>query len=103
SVDRADRTKMSISTPALAEGKYTVKWHTVTEDDNGIEDGTLAFTVAGATTQTTGGTSEQSSSGTSDSLPQAGVGQNSVLLSVLALCAVALAAMGMAIRRRATR
>ena len=45
-VDKADRTKMTITTPALDIGKYTVKWHTVTEDDNGIVDGTFGFTVA---------------------------------------------------------
>src|SRR5438309_9474935 len=32
-VDRADRKVMIITTPALTEGKYTIKWHAVTEDD----------------------------------------------------------------------
>src|SRR5438105_4560704 len=43
-VDKADRTKMTITPPALDAGTYTVKWHTVTEDDNGIVDGTFGFT-----------------------------------------------------------
>lgn len=33
----------------LAAGKYTVQWTTITPDDNGIERGTFAFTVAAAT------------------------------------------------------
>lgn len=49
-VSRAERTKMTIKTPALAEGSYVVKWQTVTEDDNGISNGTFAFTVSGCTT-----------------------------------------------------
>jgi methionine-rich copper-binding protein CopC/predicted SnoaL-like aldol condensation-catalyzing enzyme len=48
SIDRADRTKMTI-TPAspLNAGSYIVRWHAVTEDDNGITDGNLNFTVTG--------------------------------------------------------
>src|SRR5512133_1615079 len=45
-VDRADRTVMNITTPALTEGKYTIKWAAVTEDDNGHTNGEIAFTVA---------------------------------------------------------
>ncbi len=33
----------------LAAGTYTVQWTTITPDDNGIERGTFAFTVAAAT------------------------------------------------------
>src|SRR4051794_35608474 len=33
-VDRADRTKMAVSTPALDAGQYQVRWQAVTEDDN---------------------------------------------------------------------
>jgi methionine-rich copper-binding protein CopC len=99
-VDRSDRTKMTISTPALAEGKYTVKWHTVTEDDNGIADGTFSFTVAASSGT---GATTQSSSGTSESLPEAGAGQSATVMVLLALGALALAATGVSIRRRATR
>ncbi|HET6261231.1 MAG TPA: copper resistance CopC family protein, partial [Chloroflexia bacterium] len=44
-VDRANRNTMVITTPALADGKYTVTWRAVTEDDNGITHGTFSFTV----------------------------------------------------------
>lgn len=46
-VDRANRKKMTIKmdTP-LAAGSYIIRWHTVTEDDNGISDGNINFTVA---------------------------------------------------------
>jgi methionine-rich copper-binding protein CopC len=44
-VDRAERTKMAITTPALDVGQYQVKWQAVTEDDNGHTNGTINFTV----------------------------------------------------------
>ncbi|MEO5950939.1 MAG: copper resistance protein CopC, partial [Chloroflexia bacterium] len=48
SIDRANRKKMTIKMASpLKSGTYVIKWHTVTEDDNGIADGTLNFTVAG--------------------------------------------------------
>jgi methionine-rich copper-binding protein CopC len=49
-VARAERTKMTVKTPALTEGSYTVKWRAVTEEDNGITNGTLAFTVSSCVT-----------------------------------------------------
>ncbi len=51
-IDRANRKKMTTTmiTP-LAAGAYIVKWHTVTEDDNGITDGNINFTVSGGTSQ----------------------------------------------------
>ena len=56
-VDLNDRTKMTIDLkPNLPAGVYTVKFHTLTEDDNGMVDGTTTFTVqaAAAGTSTTG-------------------------------------------------
>ena len=48
-VDRADRTKMTVAfASGLPAGSYSVKWHAVTQDDNGITDGTINFTVAAA-------------------------------------------------------
>jgi plastocyanin/methionine-rich copper-binding protein CopC len=46
-VNRADRTKLTVTSPPLTAGQYQVKWKAVTEDDNGITNGTLNFTVAG--------------------------------------------------------
>ena len=100
-VDKADRTKLTITTPALGEGKYTVKWHSVTEDDNGIVDGTFAFTVAaGGGTATNGA---PTNSGTQQALPATGSGQGGILMSALALCALGLAAFGLNLRRRSAR
>jgi len=43
-------TRMTIAgLPELAPGAYEVRWTTVTADDNGVERGTFAFTVAAAT------------------------------------------------------
>jgi hypothetical protein len=42
-------TRMAITgLPALAPGRYEVRWTTVTADDNGVERGTFTFTVAEA-------------------------------------------------------
>src|SRR5687768_713835 len=45
-VDRANRKRMTISVAALSEGAYTIKWRAVTEDDNGITNGDIKFTVS---------------------------------------------------------
>src|SRR3954447_15096668 len=84
-VDRANRTVETITTPALAAGKYTVKWHAVTEDDNGITDGSYSFTVVAegtpaTTDQTTTTTTTTQSPST---LPNGGSGQDGALLAAL--------------------
>jgi methionine-rich copper-binding protein CopC len=45
-VNADDATKMTADLPALPDGVYTVRWTTVTPDDNGVERGTFNFTVA---------------------------------------------------------
>lgn len=46
----ADRKTLvvSLDTSMVKDGVYTVKWHTVTPDDNGVTDGTFQFTVGNA-------------------------------------------------------
>ena len=44
-VNADDQTRMTAELPALPDGLYTVRWTTVTPDDNGIERGTFTFTV----------------------------------------------------------
>lgn len=44
-VDATDMTKMTAQLPALPDGTYTVRWTTVTADDNGVERGTYTFNV----------------------------------------------------------
>ncbi len=39
---------VSLDAAATPNGLYTVKWHTVTPDDNGISDGSWQFVVGGA-------------------------------------------------------
>lgn len=41
----ADSKSMTAQLPALPDGAYTVRWTTVTPDDNGIERGTYIFNV----------------------------------------------------------
>jgi methionine-rich copper-binding protein CopC len=62
-VDLNERTKMTIALkPNLPNGTYTVKFHTLTEDDNAVVDGTTTFTVqAAASATTTTGTAAVSS------------------------------------------
>jgi LPXTG-motif cell wall-anchored protein len=44
-VNADDQTKMTAQLPTLADGVYTVRWTTVTPDDNGVERGTFTFNV----------------------------------------------------------
>lgn len=108
-VDRANRKLMTIQTPALTPGKYTVKWHAVTEDDNGISDGTISFTVseaASATPGTTGSTSGSPSKttpsgvGNPTSLPATGSTDTASLPLLLGLAALVALAGGVLLRRR---
>lgn len=70
-VDLNQRTKMTIDLkPSLPNGAYTVKWNSLTEDDNGMADGTFTFTVqaaaigTGTTTTGTPPTSGSAAAGT---------------------------------------
>lgn len=51
-VDPTDATNktMKVQLAALSPGRYTVRWTTVTSDDNGVERGTFSFTVAASLT-----------------------------------------------------
>lgn len=99
-VDRAERTKMAVTSPALADGKYTVNWAAVTEDDNGHSNGSFSFTVGNSSTGSTssGGTSTPSSGG-GNTLPVTGTTSDG--WGALAVALIALVA-GVAMRRRAT-
>jgi LPXTG-motif cell wall-anchored protein len=44
-VDADDTTTMTAELPTLPDGVYTVRWTTVTPDDNGVERGTFTFNV----------------------------------------------------------
>src|SRR5439155_5680979 len=106
SVDRADRTKMTITTPSLADGQYTVKWAAVTEDDNGHTNGDITFTVSQSatsgpsTTGNAGGTNTNTSSG-NQAMPPTGSGDALPLTAIIAGAALALSILGVALRRRA--
>lgn len=50
-VNSDNHTKMTAQLPALPGGTYTVRWTTVTPDDNGVERGTFTFSV-GSTVST---------------------------------------------------
>ena len=59
---------MTVTTPPLTAGAYTVRWTAVTEDDNGTTNGTFSFTVAAA--GSTSGSTTSGGSGTN--LPATG-------------------------------
>ena len=95
-VDRANRTHMTVTTPPLTAGAYTVRWTAVTEDDNGTTNGTFNFTVAAA--GSTSGSTTSGGSGTN--LPATGAGQIDLVLSLVGGIALALLALGFAARYR---
>ncbi len=98
-VDRANRNTMVITTPALADGKYTVTWRAVTEDDNGITNGTFSFTVGSGAAMSGGTTGGATNAGDGSSLPATGSGDATLLtLLGLLLAAVLLTAGNMARR-----
>lgn len=96
-VDRANRNTMTITTPALADGKYTVTWRAVTEDDNGITNGTFSFTVGSGGTMAGGATS----TGGGASLPSAGSGDGVLLAVAELLLAALLLGAGILVKRSA--
>jgi methionine-rich copper-binding protein CopC len=50
-VNRANRKQLIIQMAApIGGGKYTIRWHAVTEEDNGITNGTINFTVSDCVT-----------------------------------------------------
>ena len=54
-VDLNARTNITIALkPNLPNGIYTVQWNTLTEEDNGMANGTFIFTVQAAATATSG-------------------------------------------------
>jgi len=104
-VDLNVRTNVSANLPpGLGDGVYSVKWHTLTEDDNGQVDGTFSFTVAGGQTasgptSSTGTQQEVTASGSS--LPTTGA--PSALPWTLALLGACLLLCGGLVVRRASR
>ena len=101
-VDVNNRTNVSAALPAgLGNGTYVVKWHTVTEDDNGLADGTFSFTVSGgASTGSTGGTTAGNSG---DALPTTGQGDAFLLWLAVVAVALTLLCTGLAMRILARR
>jgi methionine-rich copper-binding protein CopC len=102
SVDRANRALMTISTPPLSGGEYTVRWTAVTEDDNATANGSFSFTVAGgAAAPATDPATDPATSGPSGAaLPASGEGNTGVVLTMLAGIALALLGFGFGVLRR---
>jgi methionine-rich copper-binding protein CopC len=102
-VDVNKRTNVSAALPAgLGNGIYVVKWHTVTEDDNGLADGTFSFTVSGSASSS-GSTSGGTTGGSGDALPTTGQGDVPLLPLAALLAAFTLLCSGVAVRVRARR
>lgn len=73
---------------ALAAGTYSVRWTTITPDDNGIERGTFTFTVASATAAPNAAATAAASPGTAGGSASGGVGDVAIPLAVLAVLLV---------------
>ncbi|HUS14824.1 MAG TPA: copper resistance CopC family protein [Chloroflexia bacterium] len=68
-VARADRRSMSVGVASALPGVYTVHWHAVADEDNGITEGSITYTVvadvsAEATPSAAGGAAGAFTSGT---------------------------------------
>src|SRR5919202_6438188 len=61
---------VSLDTSAIKNGIYTVKWHTVTPDDNGVTDGSFQF-IVGSAAVTPGPTTQIVAESTSTATEQA--------------------------------
>ncbi len=108
-VDRANRNTLTITTPALPDGKYTVTWRAVTEDDNGITNGTFSFTVGSGGGTSAGGMSDAGGTGNADAtgaggtpLPSTGSGDANLLTGVGLVLAALLLVAGTLVRRSTT-
>lgn len=114
SVDRAERSRMTVKTAPLAAGEYKVKWTAVADDDNNIAVGTLSFTVAasGAGTTTTSGAGSSSATGGtgsttnaggasegSSTLPVTGLGASESISLLLMVTAAGVLTLGVLLRR----
>jgi LPXTG-motif cell wall-anchored protein len=94
----------SLDPAAMNNGIYTVKYHTVTPDDNGITDGTFQFIVGSAAatpapvTAVESGGAAPDASATPAALPQTGRSEANIGL-IVSLLGLAVVGGGLAIRR----
>ncbi len=101
-------TTMTLRYRALAPGTYTVRWTSVTTDDNGVERGTFSLVAVAGSTASQGASPSPGSS--ADAAPpdqaapsSAGAGGGVDLAIALAVVAlVALAVLSLVRRRRAS-
>ncbi len=121
-VDANNRKLMNVTLKSgMGDGSYLVKWHTVTDDDGGIVDGSFTFTVkssatasgptssvgtqvesggdAGTSSSTTSSSTTRASSGT---LPTTGNSLDGLVFLAAGLGALVLGA-GLTMRRTASR
>jgi methionine-rich copper-binding protein CopC len=104
-VDTDDEPVMFVELPELEPGEYTVRWTTVTSDDNGIERGEFTFNVveaqqsAAPTARPTVVTTPAPTGSTGDGQPGSG---NDVLLA-LVLAGIALVGVGLFVFNRMRR
>ena len=103
SVNRAERTRMTIATPPLGAGKYSVKWAVVTENDNAHTYGAINFAVSGSAPSSSGAATSSGSAGTNQSMPASGSGDGWVATATIAIAGlvVLLLSLWLLARRRA--
>lgn len=107
-IDPNVRTNMNVTLkPGMGDGTYTVKWHTVTDNDGGIVDGSFSFTVksnasATAPTSSVGTMQESGGDAPSSTLPTTGNGDGWLIMLAAALGLITLGA-GFSMRRVAAQ
>lgn len=114
-IDANVRTNMNVTLKSgMGDGTYTVKWHTVTDNDGGIVDGSFTFTVKSSATasgptssvgtqvESGGDAGSSTTSAASGTLPTTGNSFDWLLLFAAALGAIALGA-GLTMRRVTNR
>jgi methionine-rich copper-binding protein CopC len=97
----------TVSLNALADGKYTVKFRSFTEDDSGVVDGQYTFTVAKSGTAAAGNTSAATQAESNlPATPNTGAGGGSsesgfnTLLVIMVLVVIGLGTTTLILRRR---
>ena len=108
---KVDGPTVTLGLGTLTDGKYNVKYRTLTEDDGGIVEGSFAFTVArsGSASAGTGKAQENESSQAPSAAPATGLGaaqadtafQPGLLFGLLSL--TMLAGAGLLVSRRVRR
>jgi len=105
SVDRGMRTRMTVNTPPLQAGNYTIKWLAVTDDDNAHTNGSINFAVAasGGSTSSSGSVADVNAGTDANGPPHTSPANSTwiVIVGALVVALVLLLVVAAMLRRRA--